>query len=251
MAFFNIYIYLHKEEAFMNTLLVLMILFTLFSLNLYFLSKGAEARKNARGTLFEQDNESFTQEDATEFPPLSYETNESDIRGIDYPMYEDIVFDESLVEAPQYVEESLVPDELEEVDLDTNAVAFLNKIGYEEVDNLEHENDVEEYVQDELFEIDSSIPTELFPEVDLQLVDNPIRGYYYIAGRIQEKFDDFLVLVSDGTKERVFDHNKFDEYEENELFIGQVIIEDGHWYLNKIWKPIVHNEDEEDIEKVS
>lgn len=255
----------------METLLFLVLVFTLFSLSQYLLSKGAEARQKARGSLLDQ----YTEE-REDFGGRMDLVNESSYRTQEEPISVNDqihpVSNPSFIETEEldsleasdnqdaydyheHTEEDTSPsiELLELVELDQVSNTFLNKLNGERKTPEEEENVHENYVQDPMFDVEDIASKGIitFPEVDITLSNSPESGHFYIAGEIKEKYDDVLVLADDGTKERVFEHFKFREFEEKDVFIGQVIIEDKHWHLFRVWVPMEQGKEDETWKEVS
>ena len=257
----------------MKTLFLTVLVFTLFSLSQFLLSKGAEARQNARGSLLDQytyQNESFegrmnpfsTTSSREEEVPLSgkeqiqalfdnsdFETHELD--SLEVSEHQEL----SEYQQNEHFEaiESPSLDSLEDVELDQVSTTFLNKLNGESSESQEAEEVHEHYVQDPMFNVEDITVSDIvtFPEVDITFSESPDSGHFFIAGEIKEKYDDVLVLADDGTKERVFEHFKFRDFEEKDVFIGQVIVEGKRWHLSKVWVPVKQGEEEEAWKEVS
>lgn len=229
----------------MHTLLLIVVSFTLVSISQYLLSKGAEARANARGSLLNRSMDSDLELVLSEeiYPESPEEDNEEESKELQEQYAENI---------PRFIDEQKDKSlqNLKEVVLDSHTTNFLNKISNMQTE-IRDEKIEEHYIQDSFFELKTPKEdvTVSFPEVDLSFNQHPERGLFYIAGEIKEKFDDVLVAASDGTKERVFEHIKFRDFEEGDVFIGQVLVEDKRWHLLNVWVPNSYRDEE--IEQVS
>lgn len=215
--------------------MILMASISLFfaSVSVYLLSKGAEARARSRTeAMYIRLN---YQSDTIVTPVIPVAEK---IRSVE-PLFEDNSIGN--ISNHYAVIEHDEMTALHEVELDRNALKFLQKVEpkQERFDwNVETE------------EMQPTTPWFSFPEVNLFFSAQPHNGLYFVAGKIMEKYDDFLIRASDGTNHRVFEHYKFSSMEEGDIFLAQVKVEEKHWYSLRVWEvdqKQLHKEEESKV----
>ncbi|MFT0139192.1 hypothetical protein ACEK07_30245 [Alcanivoracaceae bacterium MT1] len=126
---------------------------------------------------------------------------------------------------------------LKELELDSSALAFINK--------LQPKQEEIEIQEPTIYEKPSTWFN--FPEVDLYMNERPEKGLYYVAGKVIEKYDNMSAILSDGTGERMIYHHKVGNLSVGDVVITQVEIHKKVWNFVNIWNVQENSQDKDGI----
>lgn len=215
---------------------VLMFLFCLgiFAVSLSLFSKSAEQRASARREYFYA---SQIREEAESIRLLNdlkkYElkkmenvTSKLVVENSDTSNDEKFLFSTGEQSNQEVLQFPIKEVELKELELDEKALEFVSKFQPKQ----------EEILLPDVTVYEESSAWFSFPEVDLHMNERPMKGLYYVAGKVIEVLDEMSAIMSDGTGERMVYHQKIQALSVGDIVISQVNIQNGIWNFINIWE---------------
>lgn len=216
---------------------VLLVLFCLglFAASLSLFSKSAEQRARARTEYFyasqiREEVEAIRLQNElkkNELKELEKITSKFEATNTDKSNKKDLLVFSTADESNQEVLKFPIKEvELKELELDEKALEFVSKFQPKQ----------EEILLPDVTAYEEPTAWFSFPEVDLHMNERPMKGLYYVAGKVLDVLDEMSAIISDGTGERMVYHQKVQKLSVGDIVISQVNIQKGIWNFINLWE---------------
>ncbi len=136
--------------------------------------------------------------------------------------------------------------ELRVVELDTDAIDFLDAVTRVNHDTKPAEWDRSIFTEDTSNLIQSELPlnvvelpvsTESYPAINLAGIGStPRHGVHYMSGVIVEVFDEEMCRIEDETGSRIINHKRLGRFNMHDQVLCQFIITSGGWQCAQVWQ---------------